>query len=41
MKKYPRLNEIAFDSNRKLMSVFVQEKDNVLQITKGAPYVIL
>ena len=41
MKKYPRLNEIAFDSNRKLMSVFVQEKDNVLQITKGAPDVIL
>ncbi|MBE6107889.1 MAG: calcium-translocating P-type ATPase, PMCA-type [Erysipelotrichaceae bacterium] len=41
MKKYPRLNEFAFDSNRKLMSVFVQEKDNVLQITKGAPDVIL
>ncbi len=39
-EKYPRLNEIAFDSDRKMMSVFVQDEDGILQITKGAPDVI-
>lgn len=35
------LDEIAFDSDRKMMSVFYQTKDGILQITKGAPDVIL
>ena len=38
--QYPRLDEIAFDSDRKMMSVFVQDGDGILQITKGAPDVI-
>lgn len=34
-------NEIAFDSDRKMMTVFYQTKEGILQITKGAPDVIL
>lgn len=40
-QKYPRIQEIAFDSDRKMMSVFLQTDDGILQITKGAPDVIL
>lgn len=39
--KHPRLDEIAFDSGRKMMSVFVQNGNQVIQITKGAPDVVL
>ncbi|MBR5289891.1 MAG: cation-translocating P-type ATPase [Erysipelotrichaceae bacterium] len=41
MKQYPRVDEIAFDSDRKMMSVFVRDGEKILQITKGAPDVIL
>ncbi len=41
-KKYPRLAEIPFDSERKLMTTFHQWTDGkVLSITKGAPEKIL
>lgn len=36
-EKYPRLQEIPFDSDRKLMSTFHQMDDGVLMYTKGAP----
>lgn len=35
-QQYPRLFELPFDSNRKLMSVIVKEDDHYLVITKGA-----
>ena len=35
--KYPRLQEIPFDSTRKLMSTFHQMEDGILMYTKGAP----
>lgn len=38
--KLPRVSELAFDSERKMMTVFVQQKDRILQITKGGPDVI-
>ena len=41
MKLHPRLDEIAFDSDRKMMSVFVRDGEKILQITKGAPDIIL
>lgn len=41
MHNYPRINEIAFDSDRKMMSVFLQTENEILQVTKGAPDVIL
>ncbi|WP_290770777.1 calcium-translocating P-type ATPase, PMCA-type [Anaerofustis sp.] len=40
-KKYPRLSEIPFDSDRKLMSTLNKIKDNYTVITKGAIDVIL
>lgn len=40
-QEHPRLDEIAFDSGRKMMTVFVKDGDGVLQITKGAPDVVL
>ena len=40
-KEFPRLKEIAFDSSRKMMTVFVPCDGKILQITKGAPDVIL
>ena len=40
-EEFPRLKEIAFDSSRKMMTVFVPVKNKILQITKGAPDVIL
>lgn len=36
-EKYPRLQEIPFDSTRKLMSTFNQTKKGVVMFTKGAP----
>lgn len=33
----PRVEEIAFDSDRKMMTVFIKDNDAILQITKGAP----
>ncbi len=35
--KYPRLQEIPFDSDRKLMSTFHQMEDGIIMYTKGAP----
>lgn len=35
--KYPRLQEIPFDSTRKLMSTFHQMEDGIVLYTKGAP----
>lgn len=39
-KEYPRFNELAFDSERKMMTVFVRHEGKILQITKGGPDVI-
>lgn len=39
--KYPRIDEIPFDSSRKLMSVVVQKDGKYLIITKGAPDILL
>ncbi|MGL6198111.1 MAG: cation-translocating P-type ATPase [Lachnospiraceae bacterium] len=36
-KKYPRIQEIPFDSTRKLMSTYHQFEDGVIMYTKGAP----
>jgi len=36
-KKYPRVQEIPFDSSRKLMSTFHKTEDGILMYTKGAP----
>ena len=35
--KYPRIQEIPFDSIRKLMSTFHQGEDGIIMYTKGAP----
>jgi len=35
--KYPRLQEIPFDSSRKLMSTFHQMEHGIVMYTKGAP----
>ncbi len=40
-KKYHRINEIAFDSTRKMMSVFYEVNGKYLQITKGAPDILM
>jgi Ca2+-transporting ATPase len=39
-EKYDRLNELPFDSDRKLMSTVHDIKGNVLMFTKGAPDVV-
>lgn len=39
-KAYPRFNELAFDSDRKMMTVFVKDGEKILSITKGGPDVI-
>lgn len=36
-KKYPRVQEIPFDSARKLMSTFHKTEDGIIMYTKGAP----
>jgi Ca2+-transporting ATPase len=38
---YQRIDELPFDSERKLMSVLVKKGDEVLLLTKGAPDVLL
>ena len=38
--RYNRLNELPFDSDRKLMSTINKVDDNVLMFTKGAPDVV-
>lgn len=35
-KKYNRVNEIPFDSNRKLMTTLMKNENNLFQYTKGA-----
>lgn len=40
-KEYPRLNDIPFDSTRKLMSTVHKYRDKYRIITKGAPDVLL
>ncbi len=39
--EYPRIGELAFDSNRKRMSTLHQTDDGVLLICKGAPEAVL
>ena len=41
IQKFPRVNELPFDSNRKMMSTLHQENKNLVQYTKGAPDVLL
>lgn len=42
IEKFPRIAEIPFDSNRKLMTTFhMWENGKILSITKGAPDVLL
>ena len=38
---YPRLAELSFDSDRKMMTVVVRYNKKILSITKGAPDVLL
>lgn len=40
-KQYPRIGEIPFDSNRKLMSTIHSFPDGIYVFTKGAPDVLL
>lgn len=40
-ENYQRLDELPFDSTRKLMSVLVKEKNNLIQYTKGSTTHIL
>ena len=37
---YPRFNELAFDSERKMMTVFVRHHGKIISITKGGPDVV-
>lgn len=39
--KYKRVKELAFDSDRKMMTVIVENGDKYLSITKGGPDVVL
>ncbi|MDD3171246.1 MAG: calcium-translocating P-type ATPase, PMCA-type [Bacilli bacterium] len=40
-ENFPRLQELSFDSERKMMTVIVRYNDKILSITKGAPDVII
>lgn len=40
-KKYPRLEEIPFDSSRKMMTTFHKIGDEIFSFTKGAPDVLV
>ena len=40
-EKWPRLNEIAFDAERKLMTTFQSNENNFISFTKGAPEMLL
>jgi Ca2+-transporting ATPase len=39
--QYKRTDELAFDSERKMMSVFYKNNGKILQVTKGAPDIII
>jgi Ca2+-transporting ATPase len=39
--KWPRLGEIAFDSERKLMTTFHSHDNKIISFTKGAPEILL
>lgn len=42
LKKSSRIEELPFDSNRKMMSTFNKEEENkIVQYTKGAPDIVL
>lgn len=38
---WPRMNEIAFDAERKMMTTFHEHDDKIIGFTKGAPDVLL
>ena len=40
-EKWPRIAEIPFDSDRKLMTTFHEHDDKIISFTKGAPDVLL
>lgn len=40
-KKYPRIEEIPFDSDRKLMSTFHNKDGKIIMYTKGAPDIVV
>nr|WP_307775113.1 cation-translocating P-type ATPase [uncultured Cetobacterium sp.] len=40
-EEYPRLKELPFDSDRKLMSTLHKTKDKYIMVTKGAPDVVI
>ncbi len=40
-KAYPRIGEVPFDSDRKMMSCICKDKDSFIQYTKGAPDVVI
>ncbi len=40
-EKWPRLHEIAFDAERKLMTTFQSNENNFISYTKGAPEMLL
>jgi Ca2+-transporting ATPase len=40
-KEYPRIQEIPFDSERKMMTTFHQKDGQIISFTKGAPDVLL
>ena len=39
--EYKRIDELAFNSERKMMSVFYKKNGKILQVTKGAPDIII
>lgn len=41
LKDYKHLNELSFDSERKMMTVVFEFKGEIISITKGAPDIIL
>ncbi|WP_026898815.1 cation-translocating P-type ATPase [Daejeonella oryzae] len=41
LNKWPRVSEIAFDAERKLMTTFHRHDDKIISISKGAPDVLL
>lgn len=41
LKRYKRIGELSFDSDRKMMTVFYEKDGKIISITKGGPDVIL
>ena len=41
LEQWPRLAEIAFDSDRKLMTTFHRHNEKIISFTKGAPDILL